>query len=238
MINRYDNRTVNKPSYAAAGIDVGLRSYMLKVYNFMALGLGITGVVAYMVSQSPEMMQLLFQTPLKWVVLLAPLGIVLFFSFGISRMNPATARIVFWFYAAMMGLSLGALFYVYTGQSLARVFFITSSVFGAMSLYGYTTKRDLTSFGSFLFMGLLGIVLASLVNLFLQSPAIHFITSAIGVLVFTGLTAYDTQKIKDMYYEATSQDGMEKTALMGALALYLDFINLFIVLLRFFGDRR
>jgi FtsH-binding integral membrane protein len=211
---------------------------MQKVYNFMSLGLLITGFVAYFVAQSPELMHTLYQTPLKWVVLLAPLGVVLLFSFNLANMSVTTARTVFWIYSGLMGLSLGSIFYIYTGQSIARVFFITAALFGSMSLYGYTTKKDLTSMGSFMFMGLIGIIIAGLVNLFFQSPAMHFVISVLGVIIFTGLTAYDTQNIKDMYYQADGEVARDKTAIMGALQLYLDFINLFISLLRLFGDRR
>ncbi len=238
MINRYDDRTVNRTGYGvAAGMDLGLRSYMLKVYNFMSLGLLITGLVSYFVAQSPELMHLLYGTPLKWVVLLAPLGVVLLFSFNIASMSTGTARTVFWIYSGLMGLSLGSIFMIYTGQSIAQVFFITASLFAFMSLYGYTTKKDLTSMGSFMIMGVWGIIIAGLVNLFFQSPAMSFVISVLGVVIFTGLTAYDTQAIKDRYYESHEGD-REKTAIMGALQLYLDFINLFISLLRLFGERR
>ncbi|MBA4118038.1 MAG: hypothetical protein C0514_03980 [Candidatus Puniceispirillum sp.] len=219
-------------------VDMGLRAYMLKIFNYMAVGLGLTGVVAFLTASSPTMMGAIFGTPLKWVVMLAPLGFVFAISFGINRMSAATAQALFWVYAAVMGLSLASIFIVYTGTSIARVFFITSGTFAAMSLYGYTTKRDLTAMGSFLFMGLIGIVLASIVNLFLQSSGLSFVVSVLGVLIFTGLTAYDTQAIKSMYYEADDAEVGEKKAVMGALTLYLDFINLFMYLLRFLGDRR
>ena len=219
-------------------VDMGLRAYMLKIFNYMALGLGLTGVVAFLTASSPTMMGAIFGTPLKWVVMLAPLGFVFAISFGINRMSAATAQALFWVYAAVMGLSLASIFIVYTGTSIARVFFITSGTFAAMSLYGYTTKRDLTAMGSFLFMGVIGLVLASLVNLFLQSSGLSFVVSVLGVLIFTGLTAYDTQAIKSMYYEADDAEFGEKKAVMGALTLYLDFINLFMYLLRFLGDRR
>lgn len=239
MIDRYDNRTVNKTGYGvASGVDQGLRSYMLKVYNFMSLGLLITGLVSYFVAQSSELMHLLYATPLKWVVLLAPIGVVLLFSYNIASMSVGTARAVFWAYSGLMGLSLASIFMLYTGQSIAKVFFITASLFASMSLYGYTTKKDLTSMGSFMIMGVWGIVIAGLVNLFFQSPAMSFVISVLGVIIFTGLTAYDTQNIKDMYYQVTHEGDREKVAVMGALQLYLDFINLFISLLRLFGDRR
>lgn len=219
-------------------VDMGLRAYMLKIFNYMAVGLSLTGVVAFLTASSPTMMAAIFGTPLKWVVMLAPLGFVFAISFGINRMSSATAQALFWIYAAVMGLSLASIFIVFTGTSIARVFFITSGTFAAMSLYGYTTKRDLTAMGSFLFMGLIGIVLASLVNLFLHSSGLSFVISVLGVLIFTGLTAYDTQAIKSMYYEADDSETAGKKAVMGALTLYLDFINLFMYLLRFLGDRR
>lgn len=219
-------------------VDMGLRAYMLKIFNYMAVGLSLTGVIAFLTASSPTMMAAIFGTPLKWLVMLAPLGFVLAISFGINRMSSATAQALFWIYAAVMGLSLASIFIVFTGTSIARVFFITSGTFAAMSLYGYTTKRDLTAMGSFLFMGLIGIVLASLVNLFLHSSGLSFVISVLGVLIFTGLTAYDTQAIKSMYYEADDSETAGKKAVMGALTLYLDFINLFMYLLRFLGDRR
>jgi len=221
----------------AAEIDVGLREYMLRVYNYMVGGLAVTGLVAYFVSSSPALLQTIYGTPLQWVVILAPLGFVLFFSVRLHKMSPATAQGVFWAFAAVMGLSLAYIFVAYTGTSIARVFFITAGTFAAMSLYGYTTKRDLAGFGSFLIMGLIGIIIAMLVNLFLESSALHFAISVIGVLVFTGLTAYDTQRIKEMYVEADGAAVMTKKAIMGALSLYLDFINLFIMLLHLFGNR-
>jgi hypothetical protein len=173
-----------------------------------------------------------------WIVMLSPLGFVLALSFGINRMSPSMAQAVFWGFSAVMGLSLAHIFLSYTGTSIARVFFITSGTFAGMSLYGYTTKRDLTGLGSFMFMGLIGIIIASIVNMFLQSSAMHFVISVIGVLVFVGLTAYDTQKIKSMYAESDGSETASKKAIMGALTLYLDFINLFMMLLRLFGDRR
>jgi len=232
-------------------IDEGLRAYMLKVYNYMTTGLLLTGLVAYFFGKASivtgEMGQivgvtsigaLLFGSPLKWVVMLAPLGFVFYLSARINKMSVSSAQITFWIFSAIMGLSLASIFIVYTQASIARVFFISSGTFAAMSLYGYTTKKDLTKLGGFLFMGLIGIIIASLVNLFFQSSALHFAISVIGVLVFVGLTAYDTQSIKNMYYAGDSESVGGKKALMGALRLYLDFINLFIMLLRLFGQRR
>ena len=220
------------------GIDQGLRSYLSRVYMFMAFGLLLTGGVSYAVSNSPQLMQLIFATPLQWLVIFAPLGLVFFMSYRINSLSFATAQALFWVYSAMVGMSLASLFLAYTGTSIARVFFITSSMFGVMSLYGYTTRRDLSGMGSFMFMGLIGIIIASIINMFLQSSAMHFIISFIGVIVFTGLTAYDTQAIKLMYYEGDNAELMGKKALMGALRLYLDFLNLFIYMLHFLGDRR
>lgn len=219
-------------------IDEGLRSYMLSVYNYMGIGLALTGLVAYFVAATPALYEPIFTTPLKWVVMLAPLGFVFFLSAKIQTMSTSTAQITFWAFAAVMGLSLASIFLVFTGASIARVFFITAGTFGAMSLYGYTTKRDLTNWGSFLFMGLIGIIIASLVNLFIASSALQFAISVIGVIVFVGLTAYDTQQIKEMYYEGDGADVMTKKTIMGALRLYLDFINLFIMLLQLFGQSR
>ena len=221
----------------AAGIDVGLRQYMLRVYNYMTLGLALTGGVAFAASTSPELMQTIHGTGLKWIVMLAPLGFVMFLSARLHAMSPATAQMVFWAFACLMGLSLSYIFLAYTGASITRVFFITAGTFAGMSLYGYTTKRDLSGFGSFLFMGLIGILIASVVNMFLQSSAMDFVISVIGVLVFVGLTAYDTQAIKSVYSETDTGAVQEKKAIMGALRLYLDFINLFIMLLRLFGNR-
>ena len=231
-------------------IDEGLRAYMLKVYNYMTTGLLLTGLVAYFFGKASivtnELGQIfytsigvmLFDSPLKWVVMLAPLGFVFYLSARINKMSVSSAQITFWIFSAIMGLSLASIFIVYTQASIARVFFISSGTFAAMSLYGYTTKKDLTKLGGFLFMGLIGIIIASLVNLFFQSSALHFAISVIGVLVFVGLTAYDTQSIKNMYYAGDSESVGGKKALMGALRLYLDFINLFIMLLRLFGQRR
>jgi FtsH-binding integral membrane protein len=229
-----------RPTYGSAAgtdIDLGLRQHMLRVYNFMAAGLGLTGLVAY-AAVTTGLYQQIAGTPLIWVVMSAPLAAVLFLSFRIERMSVGTAQAVFWGYAALMGLSLAGIFLVYTGTSIARVFFISAATFGAMSLYGYTTKRDLSQFGSFLMMGLIGIVLASLVNIFIGSNTLQFAISVIGVLIFTGLTAWDTQRIKEVYLESDPGDVLTKKALMGALALYLDFINLFVMLLQLTGQRR
>ncbi|OEJ64068.1 Bax inhibitor-1/YccA family protein [Magnetovibrio blakemorei] len=219
-------------------IDQGLRAHMLKVYNYMASGLALTGIVALMTASSETMVQTIFTTPLAWVVMLAPLAFVLVLSFGINKLSTPMAQALFWGFAVVMGLSMSSIFLMYTGASIARVFFISASMFAGMSLYGYTTKRDLSGFGSFLMMGLIGLIIAMVVNIFLQSTALEFVISAAGVLIFVGLTAYDTQKIKAIYNEMDGQDVMSKKAIMGALTLYLDFINLFLMMLRLFGDRR
>jgi len=224
-------------TYEQAAIDEGLRQHMLRVYNFMMLGLVVTGVVAYFVSTDHQLMMTLFATPLKWVVMLSPFAFVLVLSFGIQRLSAGAAQLVFWAFCATMGLSLATIFVVFTGTSIARVFFITAGMFAATSLWGYTTKRDLPGFGSFLFMGLIGIVIAGFVNIFVGSSALQFAISVIGVLVFTGLTAYDTQNIKEMYTESAGAEANHKLAVMGALSLYLNFINLFMMLLQLFGDR-
>jgi uncharacterized protein len=223
---------------AQVGIDVGLRDYMLRVYNYMASGLALTGIVAFVFAQYLFTHPELAHSPLMFVIMLAPLGLVMLMSFGVQRMQVSTLQMVFWLYSGLMGLSLASVFLVFTGASIARVFFITAGTFAAMSLYGYTTRRDLTQFGSFLFMGLIGIIIASLVNMFIASSALQFAISVIGVVVFTGLTAYDTQSIKEMYYEGDGSEIASKKAIMGALRLYLDFINLFMMLMQLLGTRR
>ena len=253
---QFDRQSTNVRTDATAQIDEGLRAHMLRVYNYMGIGLTITGLVAYFaflaavttdsataVASAPNGMMLtevgllLYTSPLRWVVMLSPFAFVLALAFGINKMNFATAQMVFWAFATVMGLSLSSIFLVYTGTSIARVFFITAATFGTMSLYGYTTKRDLTAMGSFLMMGLIGIIIAMVVNIFLQSSALAFGISVLGVLIFVGLTAYDTQKIKEIYNELDGSEVMGKKAIMGALTLYLDFINLFLMLLRLFGNR-
>ena len=218
-------------------VDEGLRRYMLRVYNYMMLGLALTGVVAFAVARSPAALQLIFGTPLMWVVMLAPLAFVMILSFGLHRLSTPMTQLLFWAFAGAMGLSLSSIFIAYTGASITRVFFITASAFAALSIYGYTTKKDLSGWGTFLFMGLIGIIIASIVNIFLASSMMHFIITVGGVLVFAGLTAYDTQKIKSEYLVSDSGEVAEKKAVSGALRLYLDFINLFIMLLHLFGNR-
>ena len=259
----YDRVTGHAPS---AVIDQGLRSYMLQVYNYMMLGLAITGFAAlgvYMLSvttdpalaakiaragaQVPAQIRggmfltpigyALFVSPLKWAVMLSPLALVFVISFGVERLRPATAQLLFWLFAALMGISLGSIFMVFTQTSITRVFFITAATFGALSLWGYTTKRDISGWGSFLFMGLIGIILGSIVNLIWPNGMLQFVVSVVGVLIFAGLTAYDTQKIKEMYWEGDDVLVAGRKAIMGALTLYLDFINLFTFLLQFMGNR-
>jgi FtsH-binding integral membrane protein len=246
----FDRPSVIARPGTAAVVDQGLRSYMLRVYNYMGIGLVVTGLVAYFtytqsfIEQNGRIVGLtdlgnaLYGSPLQWIIMLAPLAFVLVLSFGINKLSVATTQILFWVFAAVMGLSLASIFAVYTGGSIAKVFFISAGTFGAMSLYGYTTKTDLTKFGSFLIMGLIGIVIASVVNIFLHSSGLGFAISIVGVLVFVGLTAWDTQKIKESYDEGHGAEVLAKSAIMGALSLYLDFLNLFLMLLRLFGNQR
>jgi len=240
-----------KSSVSEEVIDQGLRAYMLKVYNYMGSGVLLTGFIALLffklavvTGEAGEIMGLtnfgstIYTSGLKWVLMLAPLGVVFYMSFNIAKMTTAKAQTTFWIFAALMGASLSSIFLMYTGASITRVFFITAGTFGSMSIYGYTTNRDLTKLGSFLMMGLFGIIIASVVNMFMKSSMMYFVISILGVLIFVGLTAYDTQKIKNRYLESDSGELMGKKAVMGALTLYLDFINLFIMLLRLFGQRR
>jgi FtsH-binding integral membrane protein len=221
----------------AALFDEGLRRHMLRVYNYMGLGLVLTGIVAYIVGTTPALYVPIFQSPLKWVVMLAPLAFVLFFSFRIDRMSASSAQMLFWAFCGVMGLSLASIFLVFTGTSIARTFFIAATMFGATSLYGYTTKADLSRFGSFLIMGLIGVVIASIVNIFLGSSALQFAISVIGILVFVGLTAWDTQTIKEQYASSLDGESQQKLAVFGAFSLYLNFVNIFQLLLNFTGER-
>ena len=242
----------------AATVDAGLRAYMLRIYNYMSIGLAITGLAAlgiYMAAVTTDQAgaaarfgnilltpfgYAMFVSPLKWLFILAPLAMVFVISAGINRLAPSTAQLLFWVFSALMGVSLSSIFLVYTHSSIVQVFFITAATFGALSLYGYTTRRDLTGFGSFLFMGLIGIIIASLVNLFLASSALQFVVSVAGVLVFAGLTAWDTQRLKNEYiygYASAGGDIAERAAITGALSLYLNFINLFTLLLQLLGQR-
>lgn len=220
-----------------AVFDEGLRRHMLRVYNYMAGGLAATGIIAYVTAHTPALFQLTYGTPLKWVVIFAPLVLVFFLSARIHKMSFGAAQATFWIFSALVGLSIAYIFAVFTGTSIARVFFITAGSFAGLSLFGYTTKRDLSGWGSFLFIGLIGIIIAMIVNLFLASPALQFAVSVIGVLIFAGLTAYDTQRIKEEYSERHGHETIGKLAIMGALRLYLDFLNMFIFLLHLFGAR-
>jgi FtsH-binding integral membrane protein len=240
----YRNTPLRAGTIAQTGTDIdeGLRAYMLRVYNLMAMGLAITGVAAWgtfqLAMSNPAFANLIYASPFRWVLMLAPLALVFFLSFRIHTMSVSAAQTTFWAYAALLGASLSTIFIVFTGASIVQTFFITATAFGALSLYGYTTKRDLTAMGSFMIMGVVGILIASLVNIFLQSSALQFAISAIGVVAFAGLTAYDTQKIKEMYYEGDDDVTGGRKAIMGALNLYMDFVNLFMFMLQFLGDRR
>lgn len=217
--------------------DEGLRAHMLRIYNYMGLGLLLTGVVAMVVASVPAIYVPIFSSPLKWVVMLAPLGFVMFLSFRIEAITGPTAQLLFWAFCAVMGLSLASIFLVFTGTSIARAFFGAAAMFAGMSLYGYTTKRDFSQFGSFLIMGLIGVILASIINIFLGSTALQFAISIIGILVFVGLTAWDTQMIKQQYSEHHDDETRQKLAVMGALSLYLNFVNIFQLLLSLTGQR-
>jgi FtsH-binding integral membrane protein len=235
----------------AVAYDMGLRAHMIRVYNYMTSGVALTGVVAWFTYQMAVVTdaagsitgltpfgQALFGSPLMWVLVLAPLGLVFFLSFRIGHLQASTARLLFFVYAGLLGVSLASIFMVYTHASITRVFFISAAAFGALSLYGYTTQRSLDAMGSFLIMGLFGLIIASLVNIFLKSSGLDWALSVIGVLIFAGLTAWDTQKIKEMYDVNDDGTVTGRKAVMGALSLYLDFINMFMMLLRLFGDRR
>ena len=237
----YQN-AVRRESAAGADIDVGLQAYMTKVYTLMGVAMAITGAVAFFVGNSPALLQAIFGSPLKWVAMFAPLAFVFLFSATINRMSAATAQIVFWAFAAVMGVSISFIFAVYTGASIAQTFFVTAIAFLGLSLYGYTTKRDLSGMGAFLIMGVIGLIVASIVNIFLASSALQFAISVLGVLIFAGLTAYDTQRLKNEYihFSRMGAEGaayLAKGAIMGALSLYLNFLNMFMFLLQFLGNR-
>lgn len=251
----FNNRPAAYASTQAAEYDQGLRGYMLQIYNYMASALALTGITAWFGANTPAVRDLFYTvvertastgetyqavglTGLGWVITFAPLAFALLLGFRINRMSFQAAQTCFWGFAVVMGLSLMNIFLVYTGASIAKTFFITAGMFGGLSLYGYTTNRNLTGMGSFLIMGVWGLMLGFIVNIFLKSPGFDFALSAIGVLVFTGLVAYDTQRLKQLYYTEGNGASLGNVAIMGALQLYLDFINLFIMLLRFMGDRR
>ena len=228
-----DTVAIPEPS---ALVDDGLRRHMLSVYGYMCAGLIITGLVSYLVGTTPALYEPIFSTPLAWVVIFAPLAFVVVFSFSINAIPVAVAQAIFWLFCATMGLSLAAVFLIYTGASIARTFFIAAGMFGAMSLFGYTTKTDLTKFGSFLIMGLIGVLIAFVVNLFIGSDVLQLAVSFVGVIVFLGLTAWDTQTIKEQYLQGAGDS--RKLAVLGALSLYLNFVNLFQLLLSFTGQQR
>ena len=248
---QFDSRYSHPTTAGRADVDAGLRAYMLGVYNYMAAGVALTGIVAYLVFSMAVTVdpatgakaltsfgQLIYASPLKWVLMFAPLAFVFFFAFKANSMSVGAAQTSFWVYAGLVGLSLSAIFLVFTGASIANVFFISAATFASLSVWGYTTKRDISGWGSFLFMGLVGVILASIVNIFTQSSAMNFAISVIGVLVFAGFTAYDTQRIKDTYFEvAGNAEAAAKASVFGALSLYQDFIGLFVNLLSLLGDR-
>jgi uncharacterized protein len=246
MANRSDPwANTAQPTFAGArdlSRDAGLRSYMLSVYNYMASGVLLTGIVALLFArggmQSPAAQMLINGGPIKWVVMLAPLGLVMWLSFGINRISDMTAKALFWAYAVLMGLSLSTVLLAYTGQSVAQAFFASAAGFAGLSLFGYTTKKDLSGFGTFAIMGVFGIFIAMLINVFLKSTGLELAISILGVLLFAGLTAYDTQRIKSMYFSVAGTSFATKSVIMGALQLYIDFVNMFLFLLRLFGDRR
>lgn len=236
----YNTIRAGRVGAGAVRIDEGLKAHMNKVYGLMSVGLAVTGLVAYFVGNSPALLESIFGTPLKWVVMFAPLAVVFAFGAMIGKMSAATAQLVFYGFAALMGLSISYIFAVYTGVSIAQTFLITAIAFAGLSLYGYTTKRDLSAMGAFLVMGLIGLIVASIVNIFLASSAMAFAISVIGVLIFAGLTAFDTQRIKNDYIEHAQMgdaDWLARSAILGALTLYLDFLNLFMFLLQFLGNR-
>jgi hypothetical protein len=234
------NKISHSSSFSSSvSTDMGLREYMSKVYNNMAIALLISGLTAFLTSSSSAMMSAIYSTPLSWVVMFAPLIFVFFFNYKLANISGETARNYLWIFSALMGLSMSSIFVIYTATSIARVFFISSATFGLTALYGYQTKKDLTNLGSFMIMGLIGIIIASLVNIFLKSSALQFAVSVLGVIVFIGLTAYDSQRIKQLYYQvSTSAEMVSKMAVVGALSLYMNFINLFMSLLHLFGERK
>jgi hypothetical protein len=232
-----ERKVMSQAQAQVAAVDAGLRAYMLRVYNYMCVALALSGAVAFYVSTSLPLQQAIFGTPLMWVVFLAPLGLVFFLSARINKMSATAAQTTFWIFAALMGMSLASIFIAYTPESVTRVFFITAGAFAGLSLVGYTTKKDLSGMGTFLFMGVIGLVIAMVVNMFLGSSMLQLGISVIGVLIFAGLTAYDTQQIKLMYYEADGEEVATKKSIMGALKLYLDFLNMFIFLMHILGNR-
>ncbi|QPF93015.1 Bax inhibitor-1/YccA family protein [Bradyrhizobium commune] len=236
MSNYDPNLTASGSGGAALAIDPGLRAYMLRIYNYMAAGVGLTAIVAGLTYQL--MGPTLLESPLMWVFILAPLALVFFIGARINTLSAETARLLFFVYAALVGVSLSTLLHIYTSASITRVFFIAAAMFGALSVFGYTTGRNLSAVGSFLFMGLIGIIIAGLVNLFLRSTGLDWLISIVGVAVFAGLTAYDTQRIKAMYESRDDETTASRKSVIAALSLYLNFLNLFMMLLRLQGGRR
>jgi len=246
MANQVDPRTawgqVGAEGRASVAYDAGLRAYMLKIYNYMASGILLTGMVSLLVANNPALFSLFFSatgspTILGWAAILCPLVMVLAMSFGMNRMSASTLRALFFAYAGLMGVSMATIFTRYTDASIAQTFFVTAGAFAALSLWGYTTKKDLSAFGKFLFIGLIGLVLAMIGNIFFQSGPLQLAINVIGVFIFAGLTAYDTQRLKSMYFELEGREFMGKVVVLGALSLYLNFINLFQFLLSFLGNR-
>ena len=228
--------TINGEAMGSVSVDQGLRSHMLKVYNYMASGVLLTGIVAMVFAQSGMAAEVL-NTPLRWVLMFAPLGFIMVMSFGMNKLSTSALQAMFFAFAAVMGLSMASIFLVFSGESIARTFFVTAASFAGLSLFGYTTKKDLTGMGSFLIMGVVGLLLASVVNIFLGSSTLQLVVSFLGVLIFAGLTAYDTQRIKSEYLHFAGHESLGKLAIMGALSLYLDFVNMFQFLLSFMGSR-
>ncbi|MFY9288384.1 MAG: Bax inhibitor-1/YccA family protein, partial [Alphaproteobacteria bacterium] len=217
------------------GIDAGLRAHFQRVFTYMGGGLALTGLVAFVVATTPALASVIFGTPLKWVAMLAPLAFIMYMNIRMQSLSSSTLKTLFWVFCGTMGLSMASIFMVFTNESIARAFFITSATFGAMSLWGYTTKKDLTSMGSFLMMGVLGLLIASVVNLFMASSGLQWVVSIAGVAIFTGLTAFQVQQIKFTYAESAGQEANDKLAVFGALSLYLNFINAFQFLLELTG---
>ncbi len=244
MTNNPFNRGADTAGIERLGIDAGLRSHMLRIYNYMGLGVAVTGLVAWLIANTPALNEVFYNTVtrsptiLGMIAMFAPLGFILFMSFASQRSSASTLQSMFWAFCAVMGISLSSIFMIYTSISISNTFFVVAGMFAATSLWGYTTKADLTKMGSFLMMALIGLIIAGIVNMFLMSSMLHFVTSALGVVIFVGLTAWDTQRIKDNYSESFGGEANSKMAVLGALSLYLNFINLFQYMLQFMGARR
>lgn len=236
-MSRFDNEPIYRAVNHAA-VDEGLKAFFVKVYTFMLVGLSLSGLVAYTLIQNPSVLMSISQGPMAYVAMFAPLAIVFFLSFRLTKLSAQAATLIFFGYSATMGVSLAFILSLFTASSVFHIFLVSASLFGTMSLYGYVTNKDLTSLGSFLMMGVFGLIIASLINMFLRNSAMDYLLSFLTVIIFTGLTAYDTQKIKEIYYEADGYEVSTKKAVIGALQLYIDFINIFISLLRLFGERK